>query len=92
MADPCVPVTVEVHQKGNGLCVSRPLELRLMHDDGQWHAECDRLRMRTAACDTMDEAVTEGTRRAEEALQAEVVDRPVIVGKITPDMIPPGMF
>jgi hypothetical protein len=92
MADPCVPVTVEVHQRGNGLLVSRPLELRLLCDDGLWHAECDSPRVHTVVCDTMAEAVAQGTRQAEEALQAEVFDRPVIAGKITPDMVPPGMF
>jgi len=92
MTKACVSVTVEVNQKGNGLLVGRSLELRLVREEGRWRAECDEPHVHTDACDTMDEAVRQATRQAERTLQSQVVDRPLVAGKITPDMIPPGMF
>ena len=92
MTKVCVSVTVEVNQKGNGLLFGRSIELRLVRDEGRWRAECDEPHVHTDACDTMAEAVGEGTRQAEQTLQSQVVDRPLVAGKITPDMIPPGMF
>jgi hypothetical protein len=42
--------------------------------------------------DTMQEAVIAGAKQAANELQAAVEDRPVVIGKITPDQVPKGLF
>lgn len=87
-----VSVTVEVEQEGNGLRIRKPVPLRLVYEHDQWHAECDEPCVRTEPCPSMEQAVVAGARQAGRELQAAVIERPVVAGRISPDMIPQGSF
>ncbi len=80
-----VNMTVEVDQTGNGLCIRTPVAVQLVYEDKQWYVECDAPRLTTDPCDTMEEALVSGTRMLGDELQAAVVERPLIVGRITPE-------
>ena len=87
-----VNLTVEVEQKANALAILKPVPVQMVHHRGQWHFECESPVVVTPAHKTMEEALVEGSRQLAVEVQAAVVERPFIVGKITPDRIPLGMF
>jgi len=80
-------ITVEVDQKGNGLLIQTPVNLQLVHEQSQWHAECESPFVHTDPCETMEEAIIAGATQAGVELQTAVIERPLIVGKITPDSV-----
>ena len=87
-----VNITLEVDQVGNALVVQRPVPIQLVHKSGQWRAQCASPRVATPGFDTMEEAVIAAAKEATAELQAEVDERPLILGRITPDDIPKEMF
>ncbi len=86
-----VNMTVEVDQKGNGLCIRTPVPVQLVHERNEWYLECDAPRLTTDGYQSMEEALIAGTRLIGEELQSAVVERPLIVGRITPEGVA-GMF
>lgn len=92
MAPVRVAVTVEVDQKGNGLLIRKPVPLHLVCEDGRWHAECEEPNLCTDPCDSMEQAVLIGAHEVTGELQAAVVERPMVAGKISPESVPQGMF
>ena len=80
-----VNLTVEVDQIGNGLCIRTPVPVQLVHEDREWHLECDTPRLTTDNFKTMEEALIDGTIMIGDELQSAVVERPLIVGRITPE-------
>ena len=91
MAAVRVNVTVEVDQKGNGLCIRTPVPVQLVYEDKEWHLECDTPRLTTDSFATMEEALIDGAHLIGDDLQSAVVERPLIVGRITPEGVS-GMF
>ncbi len=93
MQDIRVHVTVEVDHVANGLAIRKPVPIQVVKDRRkQWHAECDSPRFETTAFETMEEAIVAGAKQAHAELQMAVEDRPMIVGRITPDDVPVGRF
>jgi hypothetical protein len=79
-----VNLSVEVEQKGNGLLVWTPVPVQVVFQRGRWRAEAETPGVRTDMFDTMEEALVAGAKEATAELQAAVLDRPVIAGKISP--------
>lgn len=85
-------LTIEVDQKGNGLAIETPVPIEVCYHLGRWRVQCRQPRVETDAFDSLEEAVVAGSQQVAAELQAAVIDRPLIVGKITPDSIPHDMF
>jgi hypothetical protein len=87
-----VNLTIEVDQVGNGLAIQTPIAVQLIREAGHWHAECASPGVRSEAFTTMEEALVAAADQVAAEVQAAVIERPLVVGKITPDKIPAGMF
>jgi hypothetical protein len=82
-----VNVTVEVDQVGNGLSIQTPVHLQIGHNAGRWRVRCALPSFETVSLDTMDSAIVAGARQAKAELQGAVIERPFIVGRITPEAV-----
>ena len=87
-----VSITVEVDQVGNALAVKTPVPIQLVYQSGQWRAQSESPPVATLKFDTMEEAIVAGAKEAAMEIQAAVNERPLIVGKITPENVPEGSF
>ncbi len=87
-----VNLIVEVEQKANALAIRKPVPVQLVHHRGQWQFECLSPVVVTPARKTMEEALVDGSSQLAIEVQAAAIERPLVVGKITPDRIPLGMF
>ncbi|HPD28436.1 MAG TPA: hypothetical protein PLL20_00460 [Phycisphaerae bacterium] len=87
-----VNLTIEVEQKANALAISKPVPVQLAYHRGQWHFECEDPSVTVPACRSLEEALVMGSQQVAAEVQAAAVERPFVVGKITPDRIPLGMF
>ncbi len=87
-----VNLTVEVDQVGNALCIRTPVPLQLLHRQGRWQVEGEMFGFEELEFDSFEEALVAGARQAGNELQASVIERPVIAGRIGPEVIPPGRF
>jgi len=87
-----VNLTIEVEQKANALAISKPVPVQLVYHRGQWHFECEAPATIMPACRSMEEALVMGSQQVAVEVQAEAIERPFVVGKITPDRIPLEMF
>lgn len=87
-----VNLTVEVDQVGNALCIRTPVPLQLLHRKGRWLVEGDLLGFEELEFETFEEALVAGARQVGNELQASVIERPVIAGRIGPDVLPAGRF
>jgi len=85
-------LTVEVQQVGNGLAIQTPVPLQCAYTSGRWQAFCETPPVETDRVNTLEEAIIAGARQAAAELQGAVIERPLIVARITPDDIPEGMF
>lgn len=92
MAAVRVNITVEVEQKGNGLIIYTPVPIQLVYERKRWRAECETPPLCTEPTDNMEEAIIAGAQQVGAELQAAVIERPLIAGRITPDNIPLAMF
>lgn len=86
MAPLRISITVEVEQKGNGLLVQRPVSIQMVHEDDAWWAECKDPGFETGRHKQFDQALLEGARLAQQELQLQVEERPLIAARITPEM------
>lgn len=82
-----VNLTVEVEQVGNGLAIRKPVSVQLVYRNKQWRAECMDPPVETDPFEHMEEAVVAGARAIQNELQAQVIETPMIVGKITPERV-----
>ena len=82
-----VQLTIEVERKGNALAIRTPVPVELVYENKRWHLECETPAVTTEECSTIEEAIIAGARQVGDELQAAVVERPVIVGKITPESV-----
>ncbi|GMU21954.1 MAG: hypothetical protein AMXMBFR13_20420 [Phycisphaerae bacterium] len=87
-----VKLGVEVPVVGNGLAVETPVALELRRGPAGWAAQCMAPPVATEAYGRLEEALVAGAQAAAGELQAAVEDRPVVLGRITPEDIPAGMF
>jgi hypothetical protein len=88
-----VIVTVEVDQVANGLAIRKPVPLQVVRNRSRkWYAQCESPPFETAPCDAMEDAIVAGARQAHTELQIAIDERPVIIGRITPDDVPRGRF
>lgn len=87
-----VNLTVEVDQVGNGLAIHTPVPVQLIYERGQWRGECENPPVQTEVFDRLEEALIAcGTQVAAE-MQGAVMERPLVLGRITPDDVPNNMF
>ncbi|HSW44875.1 MAG TPA: hypothetical protein VLM89_04830 [Phycisphaerae bacterium] len=82
-----INMTVEVDQKGNGLCIQTPVPVQLVHEQNKWRLQCATPPVATDLFDDMEEALIAGARRVGDELQAAVIERPLVAGRITPDTV-----
>lgn len=87
-----VILTIEVDQTGNGLAIQTPVPVQLTHERGKWVGECLSPAVSTDVCDGMQEALIACAEQVAAELQGAVIERPMIIGRITPDDIPVDMF
>jgi hypothetical protein len=87
-----VNITVEVEQKANALAIHKPVPAQLVYSRGRWHFECESPSVVMPVCSSMEEALVAGSQQLAVEVQAEAIERPFVVGKITPDRIPLNMF
>ncbi len=83
-----VNITVEVDQVGNGLAIQTPVPLQLICNEGRWQATCVKPAVTTEEHGNMEEAIVAGAKAVRNELQAAVIDRPIVAGKITPEQVP----
>ena len=82
-----IDLTVEVDQVGNALAIRTPIPIQAVHHKGRWHVECETPPVRTEPVDSMEEAVVTGAKQVAREVQAAVIERPLVVGKITPETV-----
>lgn len=87
-----VNMTIEIERKGNGLAIQTPVPVQLIYERNLWRGKCEDPNVESPGFEQMDQAIIAITKQVHAELQAAVIDRPVIAGRITPDAIPPGMF
>lgn len=87
-----VNLTIEVNQVGNGLAIQTPVPIQLVHERGQWRGICENPAVNTMACESMQEALVACGEEVAAEMQMAVNERPLILGRITPDDIPTNMF
>ena len=78
-------LTIEVDRTGNGLCIHTPVPVQLVRQNGRWNFACEQPPVVTEAFDTLEQALDAGARRVADEFQAAVIERPLIVGRITPE-------
>ena len=84
MAAVRVNITIEVDQKANGLCIEKPVPVQLVCEHKKWRLTCRNPALETEHFDTMEQALIAGARLIGDEMQAAVVERPAVIGKITP--------
>lgn len=87
-----VNITIEVDQVGNGLSIQTPIPVQLVCERGQWRGQCESPPVGTEVHDRMEDALVACAQQVAAEVQMAVIDRPVILGRITPDDIPKNMF
>jgi len=87
-----VNLTVEVDQVGNALAIKTPVPLQLVCQAGRWRAQSENPPILTCEFATMEQALAAGAQEVAAELQAAVIDRPLIIGRITPKDIPTNVF
>jgi len=87
-----VNLTVEVDQVANALAIKTPVPIQLVYQAGQWRARGESPPIATLEFDTMEQAIVAGAKEAAMEIQAAVNQRPLIVGRITPENVPEGPF
>ncbi len=86
-----VNITVEVDQVGNGLAIQTPVAVQLVCERGQWYGQCINPPVTTDMFETMEKAMVACAQEVGAEVQAAVVERPLIAGRITPKDVA-GMF
>lgn len=87
MAPVRVRLTIEVEERGNGLAILAPVPLTLIHESGRWRAVCETPPVQSDTFNTLVEAILAGARQVNDELQAAVIERPLIAGRITPETV-----
>jgi len=78
-------LTIEVEQVGNGLALQTPVPMQVTYRQGRWQAMCDSLAIMTGPVQRLEDAILAAGQEIAREMQAAVIDRPVIAGRITPD-------
>ena len=86
-----IDLTVEVDQVANALAIRTPVPIQAVHHRGRWHVVCEAPPIQTEPVASLEEAIIAGARQIAHEVQAAVIERPVIVGRITPETVA-GMF
>src|SRR5687767_9155131 len=76
-------LTIEVEQVGNGLAMQTPVPLQLVYHQARWQAVCDSPVIMTPSVKSLEEAIIAGSREIAREMQAAVIERPLIAGRIT---------
>jgi hypothetical protein len=83
-----VNITIEVNQVGNGLAIHTPVPVQLVYERGQWRGECESPPVSTLVFDRMEEALVACGEQVAAEMQGAVMERPLILARITPDDVP----
>ena len=76
-------LTIEVEQVGNGLAMQTPVPMQVLYRQSRWQAVCDSPAIMTASVKTLEEAIITGSEEIAHEMQAAVIERPLIAGRIT---------
>jgi hypothetical protein len=76
-------LTIEVEQVGNGLAMQTPVAMQVIHQQSRWQAVCDSPAIMSPSMKTLEEAIVAGSKEIAREMQAAVVERPLIAGRIT---------
>ena len=87
-----VNMTIEVDQVGNGLAIQTPVPVQLSCRRGQWRGQCETPPVSTDVCDSMQSALVACAEQIAAEIQGAVIERPMIIGRITPNDIPDNIF
>lgn len=87
-----VNMTIEVDQVGNGLAIHTPIPIQLTYQRGQWQGRCESPPVSTLVCDSLSEALVACAEQVAAEVQMAVIERPMILGRITPEDIPSNVF
>lgn len=87
-----VNITIEVDQVGNGLAIQTPIPVQLICRRGQWRGRCETPPLETDVHDRMEDALAACAQQVAAEVQMAVIERPLILGRITPDDVPKNMF
>jgi len=87
-----VNMTIEVDQVGNGLAIQTPIPIQLVHQRGKWRGECESPPVSTPTFDHLEEALAACGQQVAAEVKGAVMERPLILARITPDNIPTNMF
>lgn len=83
-----VNVVVAVNQVANALAIETPVPMQLRYQKGKWRAQCQAPALASEDHDSMEAALIAGAEQVAAEVQAAVIERPLIVARITPDNIP----
>ena len=83
-----VNMTIEIDRVANNLALQTPVNLQLHYKNGQWQGQSENPPLKTLTYDTLEETLISAAKRATSLLQAESLDQPHIIGKITPSALP----
>jgi hypothetical protein len=87
-----VNMTIEVDQVGNGLAIQTPIPVQLSCRRGQWRGQCETPLVSTDMYDGMEGALVACAEQVAAEVQGAVIERPLIIGRITPNDIPASIF
>lgn len=85
-------LTIEVDQVGNGLAIHTPVPVQVLYQRGQWQGQCEKPPVTTEVSPSMQEAVIACGEQVAAEMQGAVIERPLILGRISPDDVPGNMF
>jgi hypothetical protein len=80
-------LTVEVDQTGNALRIHTPVPVQLVRQNNRWRFECEKPPVITEEFDTIEQALVAGAATVGDELQAAVIERPLVAGRITPESV-----
>lgn len=84
----CVNFNLEIEQVGNGLALQSEVPVKLAYRKGRWYGLCEKPPVETDPFEHLEQALLHVGDRVQQEMQAEVIERPMILGRITPDMLP----
>jgi hypothetical protein len=80
-------LTIEVDQTGNALRIHTPVPVQLICQNNHWCFACEKPPVITDEFDTIEQALIAGAGQVANEVQAAVVERPFVAGRITNDSV-----
>ena len=87
-----VNLQLEVDQVGNGLAIQTPVPVQMICQRGQWQGRCESPPVATDMFDSLEKALAACADQVAAEVQGAVIERPLILGRITPADVPGQFF